>query len=341
MNYYEHHIGDYAAATGHLTLIEDAIYSRLIRRYYLDEKPLPVDAKKVARLAGARSEEEIAAVNSVLEEFFTLEADGWHNSRCDEEIGKFLEKQAKARASGIQSGVTRRMKSEQTNKEIRAARMAAAKQKGTHTREEWLALTTACGHQCVKCGAQGHQDRDHIVPIYQGGSDGIENIQPLCARCNASKGPEAVDYRPNDWRTTVQRLLSESGTLQTPDTRHQKEKEESCTKRSRISYPDDFEQFWQEYPTDPLMSKKQALAAWKRLGEEDREAARAAIQAFRSHCRSNPDYRPVHAERFLSQRRFDGFGAAPPGSARIDPDLARLAEIEAAARAKRQEGLNG
>lgn len=115
----------------------------------------------------------------------------------------------------------------------------------------------------------------------------------------------------------------------------------SCTKRSRISYPDDFEQFWQEYPTDPLMSKKQALAAWKRLGEEDREAARAAIQAFRSHCRSNPDYRPVHAERFLSQRRFDGFGAAPPGSARIDPDLARLAEIEAAARAKRQEGLNG
>jgi len=32
MNYYEHHIGDYAEATAHLTFIEDATYSRLIRK---------------------------------------------------------------------------------------------------------------------------------------------------------------------------------------------------------------------------------------------------------------------------------------------------------------------
>ena len=31
MNYYEHHIGDYAEATAHLTFVEDAAYSRLIR----------------------------------------------------------------------------------------------------------------------------------------------------------------------------------------------------------------------------------------------------------------------------------------------------------------------
>ncbi len=37
MNYYEHHIGDYAEATAHLTFIEDATYSRLIRKYYATE----------------------------------------------------------------------------------------------------------------------------------------------------------------------------------------------------------------------------------------------------------------------------------------------------------------
>ncbi len=41
MSYYEHHIGDYAEATAHRTFIEGATYSRLIRKYYAIEKPLP------------------------------------------------------------------------------------------------------------------------------------------------------------------------------------------------------------------------------------------------------------------------------------------------------------
>lgn len=99
MNYFEHHIGDYAAATAHLSLVEDAIYSRLLRRYYLQEEALPVDVKQVARLAGARSQEEQEAVQAVLEEFFSLQADGWHNKRADEEIERYQAKQDKARAS--------------------------------------------------------------------------------------------------------------------------------------------------------------------------------------------------------------------------------------------------
>lgn len=92
MNYYEHHIGDYAEATSHLTFIEDAAYSRLIRKYYAQEKPLPADLKAVQRLVGARTKEEREAVDTVLNEFFTLDADGWHNGRCDAEIARYLGK---------------------------------------------------------------------------------------------------------------------------------------------------------------------------------------------------------------------------------------------------------
>lgn len=99
MNYYEHHIGDYAQATAHLSFIDDAAYSRLIRKYYAEEKNFPADIKSVQRLVGARTKDEREAVANILNEFFTLESDGWHNKRCDAEIAKYQSKQAKARAS--------------------------------------------------------------------------------------------------------------------------------------------------------------------------------------------------------------------------------------------------
>lgn len=98
MNYYEHHIGDYAEATAHLSFVEDAAYSRLIRKYYASEKPLPAELKAVQRLVGARTKDEREAVGTVLEEFFTLQDDGWHNARCDEEVEKFQSKQPNAEA---------------------------------------------------------------------------------------------------------------------------------------------------------------------------------------------------------------------------------------------------
>jgi uncharacterized protein YdaU (DUF1376 family) len=88
VNFYKHHIGDYAQATGHLSFVEDAAYSRLLRKYYAEEAPLPADLKAVQRLIGARTREEKRAVVDVLSEFFDLRDDGWHNKRCDEELTK-------------------------------------------------------------------------------------------------------------------------------------------------------------------------------------------------------------------------------------------------------------
>jgi uncharacterized protein YdaU (DUF1376 family) len=90
LNYFELHIGDYAEATQHLSILEDGVYTRLLRKYYASEKPLPVEIEKVQRLIVAKSKEEKAAVEAVLSEFFDLRDDGWHQDRCDDEIARYL-----------------------------------------------------------------------------------------------------------------------------------------------------------------------------------------------------------------------------------------------------------
>ena len=99
INYYEHHIGDYDSATAHLSMAEDGAYNRLIRLYYRTEGALPADIKQVWRLVRAQTKADRETVRTLLEEFFELRDDGWHNARCDEEVARFQDKQAKASAS--------------------------------------------------------------------------------------------------------------------------------------------------------------------------------------------------------------------------------------------------
>jgi uncharacterized protein YdaU (DUF1376 family) len=89
MNYFELHVGDYEAATAHLSMLEDAAYGRMLRVYYRTEKPLPADVKQVCRLVRAQSKPERDAVQAVLDEFFELQADGWHQARADAELHRF------------------------------------------------------------------------------------------------------------------------------------------------------------------------------------------------------------------------------------------------------------
>lgn len=96
MNFFQFHLGDYARSTSHLTLIEDAVYMRLLRRYYAEEAPLASDKHKLCRWVGATSENEQAAVESVLSEFFELVDGAWHNHRADKEIAAYVEKRQKA-----------------------------------------------------------------------------------------------------------------------------------------------------------------------------------------------------------------------------------------------------
>jgi len=89
MNYYEHHIRDYDAATAHLTWDEDMAYTRLMRWYYRKEQPIPAELAEACRQVRAVSKPQRDAVASVLREFFVLEPDGWHQKTCDEVINAY------------------------------------------------------------------------------------------------------------------------------------------------------------------------------------------------------------------------------------------------------------
>lgn len=97
MNYYPHHLGDYAAATTHLSWDEDMAYTRLLRAYYTAEKGIP-DATRY-RVARAMSRTQKQAVDVVLQEFFTLQDGIWTQRRADEEIAAYQDKQEKAKRS--------------------------------------------------------------------------------------------------------------------------------------------------------------------------------------------------------------------------------------------------
>ncbi|PWJ75268.1 helix-turn-helix protein [Pseudaminobacter salicylatoxidans] len=77
--------------------------------------------------------------------------------------------------------------------------------------------------------------------------------------------------------------------------------------RKKREYPEAFEAFWQPYPRTPIMSKQEAFDAWKRLDTEQRAACVAAVPAFAAYCKTNPDYPPIHACRFISKGRYLSF----------------------------------
>lgn len=85
MHYYQHHIGDFIKATARLTDGQTMAYLRLLWMYYDDEKPLKPDSRLLAFQIGATVEE----TELLLESFFWLADDGWHHTRCDQEIADY------------------------------------------------------------------------------------------------------------------------------------------------------------------------------------------------------------------------------------------------------------
>lgn len=78
---------------------------------------------------------------------------------------------------------------------------------------------------------------------------------------------------------------------------------------------EDFEHFWKGYPRTPTMSKKETRAAWDKLTKADRDAVLIAGPKYArwlaGERAKRADTPAVHAVRFITQRRFEGFNDPP------------------------------
>lgn len=80
-------------------------------------------------------------------------------------------------------------------------RAAERSANGSYTVEQWRELLALCGDKCLSCGKTERITVDHIVPVSQGGSNQIDNVQPLCFWCNSGKRDKTIDYRSQEVKT--------------------------------------------------------------------------------------------------------------------------------------------
>jgi len=58
---------------------------------------------------------------------------------------------------------------------------------GSHILQEWIDLKEIFNNKCGYCREEKKLTKDHIIPLSEGGTDYIYNIQPLCRNCNSKK----------------------------------------------------------------------------------------------------------------------------------------------------------
>jgi uncharacterized protein YdaU (DUF1376 family) len=103
VNYYKHHIGDYAKKTVHLSPLEHGVYLLMLHAYYGTEKPLPT-GEALYRIARAQSKAERAAVDSIASQFWNATDRGLVNGRAFEELEAANHMAETARRNGTQGG---------------------------------------------------------------------------------------------------------------------------------------------------------------------------------------------------------------------------------------------
>lgn len=217
----------------------------------------------------------------------------------------------------------------------RSQRLSHARTLGTHTRAEWVEMLRIFGGRCVACWSRAmNVEKEHVKPVSAGGSDAIENLQPMCAPCNASKGGSSEDHRSSrvpDWLEKIVKYQEDNPGVCA--TRAKRQRRASATPRDRDSDSErerktpptplagggaevvGFDTFWRVYPR--RVGKLAAAKSYERACKLTTPAAiQAAVEAFaRASLTKDQQYLP-HPATWLNQGRWsdEGPGLAPRAS---------------------------
>ena len=108
MNFFKFYIGDYQRDTNRLSWEQDLAYRRLLDEYYATGQPLPTDRAECYNAARCMTPEQQLAVDMVLERYFWIQNDEYHNTKADrliEEAAKYTDSQ---RTKGKKGGRPRK-----------------------------------------------------------------------------------------------------------------------------------------------------------------------------------------------------------------------------------------
>lgn len=86
--WYPKDVGAYRGGTRGFSVQQHGAYNLLMDEYYHTGKALPSDPEVLARICGAVSPEERAAIDFVLNAKFERRGDRWFHSRIEEELDK-------------------------------------------------------------------------------------------------------------------------------------------------------------------------------------------------------------------------------------------------------------
>lgn len=129
--------------------------------------------------------------------------DYWHNKTDKKAYNQKRSARRRERYQTDPEFREQRKKDGRHSAKIRKARMKGAE--GSYTQKEWEDLCRKYDYRCLCCGKKKKLTADHVIPISRGGTNTIDNIQPLCATCNSSKNDKTIDFRPSGDRGPIPR----------------------------------------------------------------------------------------------------------------------------------------